>query len=126
MAYTHSPPFRVLQTAPIAAGASVLIRAGGYDSSAADAKYAPFNQIFVQNFDSQPLELEYGLGRKMRIPGGMSMEINQPGIDQIRINNVGTAVTSKPIEIIYQLRPTVEDLLYASIAGIPLDEAMRR
>lgn len=126
MAYTHSPPFRVLQTAPIAAGASVLIRAGGYDSSAADAKYAPFNQIFVQNFDSQPLELEYGLGRKMRIPGGMSMEINQPGIDQIRINNVGTAVTSKPIEIIYQLRPTVEDLLYASIAGIPLDVAMRR
>lgn len=126
MAYTHSPPFRVLQTAPIAAGASVLIRAGGYDSSAADAKYAPFNQIFVQNFDSQPLELEYGLGRKMRIPGGMSMEINQPGIDQIRINNVGTAVTSEPIEIIYQLRPTVEDLLYASIAGIPLDVAMRR
>lgn len=126
MAYTHSPPFRVLHTAPIAVGASVLIRSGGYDSSAADAKYAPFNQVFVQNFDSQPLELEYGLGRKMRIPGGMSMEVNQPGIDQIRITNAGTAITSEPIEIIYQLRPTVEDLLYASIAGIPLDVAMRR
>ena len=126
MAYTHSPPFRVLHTAPIAVGASVLIRSAGYDSSTADAKYAPFNQIFVQNFDSQPLELEYGLGRKMRIPGGMSMEVKQPGIDQIRISNAGTAITSEPIEVIYQLRPTVEDMLYASIAGIPLDVAMRR
>jgi len=126
MDYTHSPPFRVLHTASIAAGGSVLIRAGGLDHSEASAKYAPFNRLFVQNFDSQPLEVEYGIGRRIRIPGGASVGIDQPGIDQIQVANVGTAATSEPIEIIYQLQPTAENLLYAQLTGMPLHEAMRK
>lgn len=124
MAFTHSPPFRVLHTAAIAVGASVLIRSA--DNDGPDTKYAPFNQVFIQNFDSQPLELEYGLGRRIRIPGGLSNQIEQPGIDQIRVTNVGVGATSEPIEVIYQLRPTVTDLLYAMQAGVPLEAAMRR
>lgn len=126
MIKTHSPPFRVLHVAPIPAGGSVLVRSAGLDSSAPDAKYAPFNNLFIQNFNAEPLDLEYGLGRVMRIPGGLSMEIKQPGIDQIRITNAGAAATSEPIEIIYQLRPTSEDLLYALVSGLGLAEAMRR
>lgn len=126
MDYTHSPPFRVLHTVAIAAGGSVLIRAGGIDQSDAAAKYAPFNRLFIQNFDAQPLEVEYGIGRRIRVPGGASVGIDQPGIDQIRIENVGAAATTEPIEIIYQLQPTQENLLYAMLTGMPLHEAMRR
>ncbi|MCC7570555.1 hypothetical protein KO465_04365 [Candidatus Micrarchaeota archaeon] len=126
MDYTHSPPFRVLHEDAIPAGGFVLIRAGGLDHRDAAAKYAPFNRLFIQNFDSQPLEVEYGIGRKIRVPGGASVGIDQPGIDQIRIENVGGSATSEPIEVIYQLQPTVENLLYAMQAGIPLHEAMRR
>ena len=109
--YIHSPPFRVLHPAAIPVGGSVLIRAGGIDHVDAAAKYAPFNRLFIQNFDSQPLEVEYGIGRRIRIPGGASVGIDQPGIDQIQIQNVGAAATSEPIEIIYQLQPTAENLL---------------
>lgn len=123
---THSPPFRVLHSAAIAAGASVLIRAAGMESTAADAKYAPFNRLFVQNFDSEPVDVEYGLGRVIRVPGGMSTAIEQPGIDQIRLTNAGSNATSKPIEVIYQLQPTTNDLLYALLTGAPLAEAMRK
>ncbi len=126
MDYTHSPPFRVLHTAAIAAGGGVLVRAGGLDHTDASAKYAPFNRLFIQNFGSQPLEVEYGIGRRIRIPGGASVGIEQPGIDQIRIENVGGAATSEPIEVIYQLQPTTENLLYAIQSGIPLHEAMRK
>ena len=123
---TSSPPFRVLHTASIPVGGSVMIRAAGFDSGAADAKYAPFNRLFIQNFDSQPLDIEYGLGRRIRVPGGLSMNVDEPGIDQIRIINAGAGATSEPIEVIYQLKPTVEDLLYSMLTGAPLDAAMRR
>lgn len=123
---THSPPFRVLHTDVIAAGASVLIRAAGMDTNNADAKYAPFNNLFVQNFDSEAIDVEYGLGRHIRVPGGMSMAIEQPGIDQIRLTNMGVSATSKPIEVIYQLQPTTNNLLYALLTGVPLVQAMRK
>lgn len=122
---THSPPFRVLISDVIAPGQSVLVRSSESTTSA-DSKYSPFNRLFVQNLDSQPLDVEYGLGRIMRIPGGMSMNIDQPGITQIRITNVGTGNTSEPIEVTYQLKPTVEDITYAQYTGMPLYEAMRR
>lgn len=125
MDYTHSPPFRLLHTAVIGAGGQVLVRPADA-SSDADSKYAPFNQLFIQNFDGQPLEIEYGLGRRIRIPGGLSMGINQPGIDQIRIINVGVAATSEPIEVIWQLRPSTEDIMLAMYMRIPLTDAMRR
>jgi len=108
MDYTHSPPFRLLHTAVIGAGGQVLVRPADA-SSDADSKYAPFNQLFIQNFDGQPLEIEYGLGRRIRIPGGLSMGINQPGIDQI-----------------WQLRPSTEDIMLAMYMRIPLTDAMRR
>ena len=123
---TNSPPFRVLHTAAIPVGGSVMIRAAGFESGATDAKYAPFNRLFVQNFDSQPLDIEYGLGRRIRVPGGLSMTIEQPGIDQIRVINAGAGATSEPIEIVYQLKPTVEDLLHAILTGAPLAQVMRR
>ena len=123
---TSSPPFRVLHTAAIPVGGSVMIRAAGFDSGEADAKYAPFNRLFIQNFDSQPLDIEYGLGRRIRVPGGLSMNVDEPGIDQIRVINAGAGATSEPVEIIYQLKPTVEDLLYSMLTGAPLEQAMRR